>query len=161
MECLLSLVTYILKTLDCIYSMLSGCLFNYKYNFYFGLLMYDLSLYIINLSIPNNVRSKQLIHFHWQMKCLFFKSNFSESPGIFHIVANSIYLDFSEECWSWGYQAILNRHTKCLQPYFLVLWVSTDLRSTAFNTAVRDNYFIYQNSISIVTSSLGRFKSSH
>lgn len=34
-------------------------------------------------------------------------------------------------------------------------------RLLLFNAAVRDNYFIYQNSISIVTSSLGRFKSSH
>ena len=43
------------------------------------------------LSLPKNFRLKQPTGFTDKYRrCLFFKSNFSESPGIYHIVANTI-----------------------------------------------------------------------
>lgn len=64
----------------------------------------------------------------------FLKAIFSESPGIYRVVAWH-YLDFSKLHLSPSYQAIPpNMHTKCLQPHspHPELYLSTDLCSKAF-----------------------------
>lgn len=84
---LLALVICILKTLSwSFYNMLNSFVFNYK-NFYLGLLMKDPSSYVISLSLCKNLRPKQPAHFIDKYKrCLFLKSSFSESPGIYYTV---------------------------------------------------------------------------
>lgn len=71
-----------LKTADWVYMLMGVCL---SINITSTLGLGD-SL----LSLPKNFRLKQPTGFTDKYRrCLFFKSNFSESPGIYHIVANT------------------------------------------------------------------------